>query len=81
MICGQTVINNWPMCWHWVFPSYTEIAQNIVNRQKPADRTTLEGSEDIHEDVIQMMLKCWSEDPNERPDFQSLRPIIRKMNK
>ncbi|GIX70424.1 atrial natriuretic peptide receptor 1 [Caerostris extrusa] len=33
------------------------------------------------EGVIQVMKKCWSEEPTERPDFQTLKSIIRKLNK
>lgn len=34
-----------------------------------------------HENVINIMTKCWHEDPQERPTFSVLKGIIRKMNK
>nr|XP_046916710.1 atrial natriuretic peptide receptor 1-like isoform X3 [Dermatophagoides farinae]XP_046916711.1 atrial natriuretic peptide receptor 1-like isoform X3 [Dermatophagoides farinae] len=33
------------------------------------------------EAVLQMVRRCWHEDPNERPDFVSLQSIIRRINK
>uniref|UniRef100_A0A2M4B9V1 Guanylate cyclase n=2 Tax=Anopheles marajoara TaxID=58244 RepID=A0A2M4B9V1_9DIPT len=37
--------------------------------------------ESSYEDVNNIMIKCWSEDPTERPDFGALKTIIRKINK
>ena len=33
------------------------------------------------EPVVQMMRRCWMEDPAERPDFASLKATIRRLNK
>lgn len=33
------------------------------------------------EAVLQMVHRCWHEDPNERPDFAALQSIIRRINK
>ncbi|GAB6027732.1 Nitrogen permease reactivator protein [Chamberlinius hualienensis] len=33
------------------------------------------------EDVAELIKKCWSDDPMERPDFHSLRGIIKRLNK
>ncbi|OTF71858.1 hypothetical protein BLA29_006560, partial [Euroglyphus maynei] len=33
------------------------------------------------EAVLQMVRRCWHEDPNERPDFLTLQSIIRRINK
>ncbi|XP_036328635.1 atrial natriuretic peptide receptor 1 [Rhagoletis pomonella] len=32
-------------------------------------------------DINNLMIKCWSEDPLERPDFNALKSIIRRINK
>ncbi|XP_052869354.1 atrial natriuretic peptide receptor 1 [Anopheles cruzii] len=37
--------------------------------------------ESSYEDVNNIMIKCWAEDPAERPDFGTLKSIIRKINK
>ncbi|KAG8177290.1 hypothetical protein JTE90_007206 [Oedothorax gibbosus] len=37
--------------------------------------------EQCDEEVIHMIKKCWTEDPAERPDFQALKSIIRRLNK
>ncbi|XP_055610069.1 atrial natriuretic peptide receptor 1 isoform X2 [Uranotaenia lowii] len=34
-----------------------------------------------YEDVNNFMVKCWAEDPAERPDFNQLKTTIRKINK
>ncbi|RWS26290.1 atrial natriuretic peptide receptor 1-like protein, partial [Leptotrombidium deliense] len=59
---------------------FVEIVENVRNGQKPPFRPCLQG-EDCDEEVIQLMQRCWSEDPLDRPDFQALKPIIRKLNK
>lgn len=33
------------------------------------------------EEVTQFMQKCWPDEFGDRPDFQSLKQIIRKLNK
>ncbi|XP_055545270.1 atrial natriuretic peptide receptor 1-like isoform X3 [Wyeomyia smithii] len=37
--------------------------------------------ETSYEDVNNLMVKCWAEDPADRPDFNLLKTIIRKINK
>ncbi|XP_065092696.1 atrial natriuretic peptide receptor 1 isoform X1 [Ochlerotatus camptorhynchus] len=37
--------------------------------------------ETSYEDVNNIMVKCWAEDPLDRPDFNLLKTIIRKINK
>ncbi|EDS31817.1 atrial natriuretic peptide receptor A [Culex quinquefasciatus] len=37
--------------------------------------------ETSYEDVNNIMVKCWAEEPLERPDFNLLKTIIRKINK
>ncbi|KAI9553877.1 hypothetical protein GHT06_019147 [Daphnia sinensis] len=47
---------------------------------KPPFRPSIE--DDLgDEEVVQMMKRCWMEDPNERPDFQVLKATIRRLNK
>lgn len=38
--------------------------------------------QDITNDEIKLcMVKCWAQEPNERPDFHNLKNILRKLNK
>lgn len=37
--------------------------------------------ETAFDDVNSIMVKCWSEDPGDRPDFAILKSTIRKINK
>ncbi|KAG1681091.1 Atrial natriuretic peptide receptor 2 [Nymphon striatum] len=57
-----------------------QILENVKNGQKPLYRPAID-DDMCDEAVIQMMKKCWSEEPMERPDFQALKSIIRKLNK
>ncbi|CAM1295059.1 NPR2 (predicted) [Pycnogonum litorale] len=57
-----------------------EILDSVKNGQKPIFRPTVD-DEICEEEVMQMMKKCWSEEPMERPDFHALKSIIRKLNK
>ncbi|KAG1681093.1 Atrial natriuretic peptide receptor 2 [Nymphon striatum] len=57
-----------------------KILENVKNGQKPLYRPAID-DDMCDEAVIQMMKKCWSEEPMERPDFQALKSIIRKLNK
>ncbi|XP_055849222.1 atrial natriuretic peptide receptor 1 isoform X2 [Episyrphus balteatus] len=38
-------------------------------------------SDNKHEDMNNLMVRCWNEDPSERPDFGALKSTIRKINK
>jgi hypothetical protein len=52
----------------------------VKSHEKPLLRPSI--SEDAcEEEVIRMMKSCWADEPLERPDFQQLKGIIRKLNK
>lgn len=54
--------------------------KNGPQGSKPAFRPTVD--DDLGDDgVVQMMKRCWVEDPNERPDFPVLKATIRRLNK
>ncbi|GFT76685.1 atrial natriuretic peptide receptor 1 [Nephila pilipes] len=59
---------------------HLEIVDNVKNSQKNPFRPHLE-KDACDEEVIHMIKKCWTEDPTERPDFQALKSIIRRLNK
>ncbi|XP_069101885.1 atrial natriuretic peptide receptor 1-like isoform X3 [Argopecten irradians] len=58
-----------------------EIHQKVKNGLKPYFRPTLEEADCPCDELAEVIRKCWSEDPMERPDFQALKSIIRKLNK
>ncbi|XP_043190575.1 atrial natriuretic peptide receptor 2-like isoform X1 [Amphibalanus amphitrite] len=57
-----------------------EIVENVRNGQKPPFRPAID-DDMADEEVLQMMRRCWSEDPVDRPDFHALKGIIRRLNK
>nr|XP_018918058.1 PREDICTED: atrial natriuretic peptide receptor 1 isoform X2 [Bemisia tabaci] len=36
---------------------------------------------DCDDEIVSLMRRCWAEDPTERPDFTTLKTLIRKLNK
>ncbi|XP_043190576.1 atrial natriuretic peptide receptor 2-like isoform X2 [Amphibalanus amphitrite] len=57
-----------------------KIVENVRNGQKPPFRPAID-DDMADEEVLQMMRRCWSEDPVDRPDFHALKGIIRRLNK
>ncbi|XP_042913598.1 atrial natriuretic peptide receptor 1 [Parasteatoda tepidariorum] len=57
-----------------------EIIENVTYGMKPPYRPVLE-LENCDDGMIQVIKRCWSEEPVDRPDFQTLKSIIRKLNK
>ena len=62
---------------------FVDIYRKVKTGQRPYFRPTLHSSDEsgLDDEMANMIRKCWSEDPIERPDFQSLKTIIRKINK
>ncbi|XP_052695458.1 atrial natriuretic peptide receptor 1-like isoform X4 [Crassostrea angulata] len=58
-----------------------EIHEKVKNGVKPYFRPTLEESDCPCDELAVVIRRCWAEDPMERPDFQALKSIIRKLNK
>ncbi|XP_064112550.1 atrial natriuretic peptide receptor 2-like [Macrobrachium nipponense] len=57
-----------------------QIVENVKNGGYPAFRPTAD-DQVAEEEVMQMMKRCWAEEPMERPDFHQLKTIIRRLNK
>ncbi|XP_022243607.1 atrial natriuretic peptide receptor 2-like, partial [Limulus polyphemus] len=57
-----------------------EITEHVKASQDPPFRPLLENN-DYNEAVVCMMKRCWAEEPSQRPDFHSLKLIIRRLNK
>ncbi|XP_015786480.1 atrial natriuretic peptide receptor 1 isoform X2 [Tetranychus urticae] len=56
-----------------------EIVENVKNSPKPGFRPNIQ-NDACDDEVIQLMQRCWSEDPVDRPDFQALKSVIRRLN-
>lgn len=78
LLCSH-VIHNVISVWTCCF--YTEIHEKVKNGVKPYFRPTLEESDCPCDELAVVIRRCWAEDPMERPDFQALKSIIRKLNK
>ena len=44
-------------------------------------RPTLEEFDCPNDELARVIRRCWAEEPSERPDFQALRTMIKKLNK
>lgn len=44
-------------------------------------RPVVEDNKETCCDINNLMARCWSEDPNDRPDFAVIKSIVRKINK
>lgn len=62
-----------------VFKNFTEIVDSVKSREKCLRPSVADLSCD--EEVGVLMKRCWTEDPADRPDFTTLKAVIRKLNK
>eukprot|EP00106_Octopus_bimaculoides_P000874 XP_014768316.1 PREDICTED: atrial natriuretic peptide receptor 2-like [Octopus bimaculoides] len=81
IMCQEIIYRNGVFYLNGVDLSAQEIYQKVKDGLKPAFRPTLDYSECPSEDLVNLIKKCWSEDPNDRPDMQSMKQQIKKMNK
>lgn len=44
-------------------------------------RPVVEDNKETCCDINNIMVKCWSEDPADRPDFSAVKTVVRKINK
>ncbi|XP_030572074.1 atrial natriuretic peptide receptor 1 [Drosophila novamexicana] len=58
-----------------------ELVKNYQPQLNKPFRPELEPCGDTKADVIGIIRRCWAEDPLERPDFNTLKSMIRKFNK
>lgn len=89
IICQEIIYRNGPFWVENMELSPEEIYRLVKNGQKPFFRPTLHDSSgddkglatSSDDDLAAMVRRCWSEDPLERPDFHSLKTIIKRINK
>ncbi|XP_040071715.2 atrial natriuretic peptide receptor 2 [Ixodes scapularis] len=57
-----------------------EVVEQVMSESKPLFRPVFDEM-DCPDEVRLLITKCWAGDPAERPDFQTLKSLIRKLNK
>ncbi|CAE1321199.1 Resact receptor,Olfactory guanylyl cyclase GC-D,Guanylate cyclase 32E,Heat-stable enterotoxin receptor,Receptor-type guanylate cyclase gcy-13,Guanylate cyclase soluble subunit alpha-1,Receptor-type guanylate cyclase gcy-9,Guanylate cyclase soluble subunit alpha-2,Receptor-type guanylate cyclase gcy-21,Head-specific guanylate cyclase,Guanylate cyclase soluble subunit beta-2,Atrial natriuretic peptide receptor 1,Speract receptor,Receptor-type guanylate cyclase gcy-18,Receptor-type guanylate cyclase gcy-3,Ret len=80
-MCQEIIYRNGVFYMAGVDLSTQEIYQKVKDGLCPAFRPTLDCSECPSEELINVIKRCWAEDPNERPDFPAIKTLMRKMNK
>ena len=63
------------------FTLFSEITDKIKKGMKPLFRPTLEDFQCPSDELAAVIRRCWAEEPADRPDFQGLRTMIKKLNK
>lgn len=54
----------------------TEIITRVAARETPPFRPAI-GTRDCPDDLIELMERCWSDNPEDRPTFETIRGTIR----
>ncbi|XP_041356549.1 atrial natriuretic peptide receptor 1-like [Gigantopelta aegis] len=81
IICQEIVYRNGVFHLHNLDLSPEEIIQKVCKGLRPYFRPTIEDFDCPCDELAEVIRRCWAEDPMERPDFQALKSVIRKLNK
>ncbi|GFO01840.1 guanylate cyclase [Plakobranchus ocellatus] len=81
IICQEIVYRNGVFYLQNLELSPQEITDKVRKGGKPVFRPTMEEFDCPSDDLADVIRRCWAEDPSERPDFQALRTMIKKLNK
>ncbi|KAM3824903.1 atrial natriuretic peptide receptor 1 [Vipera latastei] len=57
-----------------------EIIERVTNGEQPPFRPSTNLPSNL-EEVVHLMQRCWAEDPQERPDFQHIKGMLRRFNR
>ncbi|XP_026549251.1 atrial natriuretic peptide receptor 1-like, partial [Notechis scutatus] len=57
-----------------------EIIKRVTSGEQPPFRPSTNLPSNL-EEVVHLMQRCWAEDPQERPDFQHIKGMLRKFNR
>ncbi|KAM6435640.1 atrial natriuretic peptide receptor 1 isoform 2-T3 [Liasis olivaceus] len=57
-----------------------EIIERVASGEQPPFRPSANLPSNL-EEVVHLMQRCWAEDPQERPDFQHIKGMLRKFNR
>ncbi|XP_063438137.1 atrial natriuretic peptide receptor 1-like isoform X4 [Mytilus trossulus] len=81
VICQEIVYRNGVFYLANLDVSPEEIYKKVKNGLRPYFRPTLDECDCPCDELADVIRQCWKEDPMERPDFPTLKSIIRKLNK
>ncbi|XP_076439161.1 atrial natriuretic peptide receptor 1-like [Babylonia areolata] len=81
IICQEIVYRHGVFHLHNIELGPKEVVDKVRGGFKPYFRPTMENFDCPCDELAVLIRKCWSEDPSERPDFQSLRTLIKRLNK
>ncbi|KAK3708696.1 hypothetical protein RRG08_010848 [Elysia crispata] len=81
VICQEIVYRNGAFYLQNLDLSPSEITDKIKKGVKPLFRPTLEDFDCPSDELAGVIRRCWAEEPADRPDFQGLRTLIKKLNK
>ncbi|GFO01810.1 guanylate cyclase [Plakobranchus ocellatus] len=81
IICQEIVYRNGAFYLQNLDLSPKEITDKLKKGMKPLFRPTLEEFDCPNDELARVIRRCWAEEPAERPDFQALRTMIKKLNK
>ncbi|RUS81233.1 hypothetical protein EGW08_011027, partial [Elysia chlorotica] len=81
IICQEIVYRSGVFYLQGLDLSPVEIVDKLRHGGKPPFRPTIEEFDCPSDELAGVIRRCWAEDPSDRPDFQALRTIIRRLNK
>lgn len=84
VICQEVIYRKGPFWLEMEELPLQEIYKRVKDGKKPYFRPSLAEQVDeeaYSEDLLNMIRRCWAEDPAERPDFHALKAIIKRINK
>ncbi|PVD36191.1 hypothetical protein C0Q70_03166, partial [Pomacea canaliculata] len=81
IICQEIVYRHGVFYLHNLDVAPKEICDKVRDGVKPYFRPTLENYDCPCDELAGVIRRCWAEDPAERPDFQALRTLIKRLNK
>ncbi|XP_070178422.1 atrial natriuretic peptide receptor 2-like [Littorina saxatilis] len=81
VICQEIVYRHGVFYLQKVDMGPKEIVDKVKGGFKPFFRPTMENFDCPCDELAVLIRKCWHEDVNERPDFHSLKTLIKRLNK
>jgi len=60
---------------------FTEVVGRVAAREMPPFRPAVAARDGQEEDLKELMERCWADVPDERPSFEAVRTVIRRLMK